>query len=267
MHHDVTTGQGFVREIRQALAHANVVAPGAGEADALILDIAPWAGQATVLAPLLDAREQQRAARFHYQRDRERYILAHAFWRVVLGGCLDCEPEAVPLARSSSGQPQLPGTPLATSLSHSGDWVAVAVSGAVAVGIDIEQAPSRMALDDLATAICTLAEAMDIRQVPEPLREQALLQLWTRKEALLKAFGTGLLESPTALDVSASTRLAAPAELNLPTFRLQDLAVTEGGAAALAVPDGVSLCRSIIFRGHETCLTSHYGKLSTPRVR
>src|SRR3546814_6922343 len=91
-----------------------------------------------------------------------------------------------------NGCPQVPGTGLNTSLSHSGTAVAIALTGAGAIGVDIEPASRARGLLDLASRICHPIELTALSAMPEPAREAALLRLWVRKEALLKALGVGL---------------------------------------------------------------------------
>lgn len=239
----------FARAVRRILLRAGFVPPGINEACVLVFDSSSLATHAAAAERVLDAGERDRAARFHFERDRTVYLLAHALWRMVLGICLDVDATAVPLVRMPSGQPQLPGTPLATSLSHSGNWVALAVGHAVTVGVDIECSPARIALADLLTTICTLAEAADMRELPVAAREAALLALWTRKEALLKAFGTGLLEPPSTLSAAVSASVKAPPGSAYPPCRVCDLSLPAGVVGAVAVPVAIGLCRLYISAG------------------
>jgi 4'-phosphopantetheinyl transferase len=244
MNHDDATDDDFVRRVRSALARNAFAPPGTGEARVVVFDSSAWAMHADAAEHVLDTGERLRATRFRFERDRVRYVLAHALWRTVLGACLGVDPAHVPLASTPSGQPRLPGTDLATSLSHSGSWVAVAVCAAATVGVDIECSPSRIILDDLIATICTTTEAADIRLLPVSERECALLTLWTRKEALLKAFGVGLAEAPASL-LAVATGLVTPpmGTSGLPPCRVGDLNLPVGLVGALAAPDAVKRCR------------------------
>jgi 4'-phosphopantetheinyl transferase len=240
MNDDDATGDCFARSVRTALARSGFALPGADEARVVVFDGSAWAIHADAVEHVLDATERRRAARFRFDQDRVRYILAHAVWRIALGACLGVDPADVPLASAPSGQPRLQGTDLATSLSHSGGWVAVAVCVAATVGVDIECSPSRIILDDLIATICTPAEAADMRLRAEPERERALLTLWTRKEALLKAFGVGLAEAPASLPAAASGLVAPPMGTSgLLPCRVDDLDLPAGLVGALAAPDAV----------------------------
>ena len=244
MYEDDATGEDFTRVVRAAFARSGFAAPNLGEARVLLLESAVWARHVMAAEHLLDATEHCRAARFRFDHDRMAYVLAHALWRIALGVCLELDAVDVPLVRTPSGQPQLPGTGLATSLSHSGSWVAITVCVATTVGIDIERSPSRITLDDLLATICTPTEAEDMRRLSADMREQALLALWTRKEALLKAFGVGLSAAPATLSAATAGLVVPPAAAaDLPPCRVRDLDLPVGLVGALAAPAVVELCR------------------------
>lgn len=180
MSDDDTTPDGFRQTVRRTLACAGFVPPGAGEACVLVFDSSMWVAHAAAAEGLLDHGEHCRVARFRFDRDRSTYTLAHALWRMTLGVCLETEASMVSLVSTPSGQPQLPGTRLATSLSHSGSWVAIAMGAADTLGVDIERAPSRIALSDLLMTICTSTEAADMQKLPLPAREHAQTALAKR---------------------------------------------------------------------------------------
>ncbi|GLQ46108.1 hypothetical protein GCM10007862_11590 [Dyella lipolytica] len=209
----------------------------------MLFDSAAWAAYAHMADEWLDANERARAARFHFERDYLAYVMAHAIWRIALSVCLGTETDRVPLTHTSNGQPQLPGTSLSTSLSHSGNYVAMAICGAPTVGIDIEQSPPRIVLDDLLTTICTPAEAAALQELPPAARTQTLLTLWTRKEALLKAFGVGLAQAPATLSAMSDEPVAPPAQAVGPwPCRVRTLEVPFDCVGALAAPVAVVAC-------------------------
>src|SRR3546814_13016230 len=90
-----------------------------------------------------------------------------------------------------NGCPQVPGTGLNTSLSHSGTAVAIALTGAGAIGVDIEPASRARGLLDLESRICHPIELTALMAMTEPARTAALLRLCVRKEELLQGLGRG----------------------------------------------------------------------------
>jgi 4'-phosphopantetheinyl transferase len=227
----------FPDGIAEAITDLVPSPPSSDTVYALLFDAAglePWAEGARCL---LGPQECDRAARFRFERDRTTYVLAHAAWRGLLGRCLGVAAADVPLCFADSGQPVLPGTGWVTSLSHSGTLVLLAASRADALGVDIERTPSPARLQALAAEICTPEEHESVRGLPEAAREQALLQLWTRKEALLKAAGLGLACPPSSFSAPAGTPVALPGATT-PSCVVHDLAPLQGWVAAWAASPG-----------------------------
>lgn len=240
----------FARTVGNAFARVDFTAPDAGEARVLVFESSAWAPHVDAAARVLDAGERRRAARFRFDPDRTTYVLAHALWRMALGVCLGVDAADVPLLSTPSGQPRLAGRRLATSLSHSGRWVAIAACAAVTVGIDIERSPSHVTLDELLAMICTPAEAVEMRKLSAREREPALLGLWTRKEALLKAFGVGLAEAPARLPATMPGLVPPPPEAaGLPACQVRDLDLPAGLVGALAAPAGIERYRLHLLDG------------------
>lgn len=156
---------------------------------------------------LFTADEIGRADAYLRPEDRNRFTVGCATSRLVLGRLLGLAPERVPLRRDCAscgrphGRPRLPGDELHVSVSHSGDWVAVAVTDLGPVGVDVERHASRTA--DLAETVLAPAEAAALARLPEAERGTALIEYWTRKEAALKATGDGLRAPLTGVVVTA----------------------------------------------------------------
>jgi len=229
------TSLDFVARARNGLAASGLCPCCPGEVSVVLFDSASWGELEAGATELLDARERQRAARFRFGRDRCAYVLAHAMWRVVLGVCLDVSPGEVPLHFLPSGQPQLPGTRLATSLSHSGPVVLIAVGQGCALGVDVERWPPRVSMETLLPVICSPGEGDALHALPPEQREWTLLQLWTRKESLLKAFGTGLEQAPASFRAPSGALVAPPQGMAGMPCRAIDLTLPEDLAGALAV--------------------------------
>jgi len=230
----------FTYRVTAALRACGFKAPATNEARVIVFDSAPWWPLRNDAVRLLEPHETARAARFRHALDHDTYVIAHAFWRVALGLALKMEPAAVPLTRSANGQPLLPDTGYATSLSHSNTMVAVAIARGSAVGVDIEGFPPRNNLDDIATALCTPTEAAVMATLEGEARTRALLELWTRKEALLKAFGVGLRVAPSAINADIDRFIAPPQDAADSTAcRLFPLAMPVGWLGSLALAEDI----------------------------
>ncbi len=144
----------------------------------------------------LDAQERARARRLHSGLLRQRFVAAHALQRALLARCTGLLPHQVPLAAGPTGKPlPLPladGGLLHHNLSHTGDWLLLAVSREGPVGVDIEQLGERGPLDDLARVVFSPPELQRWRALPAHRQALAFHAGWTQKEAWLKAQGLGL---------------------------------------------------------------------------
>lgn len=144
---------------------------------------------------VLDADEQERAARYLADVHRNRFIIARSSLRLLLGRYLGRAARDVAFAYNAHGRPELSPTPLpplAFNLSHSGDTAMLAVTRLSAVGIDLEyhRKPDRIA--DLAERFFAAAEVRQWRALPDELRIAGFFTGWSRKEAYIKAHGRGL---------------------------------------------------------------------------
>lgn len=239
---------GFLQRVGTALERAGAAPLDVREACVAVFDTRLWAGDREAVLLGLDPDERARAARFRFEADRDAYVLSHALWRAVLQASLGLRPGSpgpVRLARHPSGQPWLPDHPgWATSLSRAGPFTAVAVAHAGWIGVDLERFPPRQSLDELVAAIATPAERAAVRQHTGLDRECALLRLWSGKEAVLKAWGTGLTLEPARVD-TLRRPVRHPDGAGDPCD-LQPLVLPPGLVGMLAVPSGLARIRQLL---------------------
>lgn len=153
---------------------------------------------------VLSDPERARATAFHRESDRVAYVVAHAGLRWLLGGYLQRDPAGLQFTTQHEGKPVLvAGGPLMFNLSHTRQHAMCAVSS-TPVGIDIETIGGAADLDGLLASICAPREHAAMRALSIADRHAAFYRLWVRKEALLKAMGTGLGGSPTSHEVGAA---------------------------------------------------------------
>jgi 4'-phosphopantetheinyl transferase len=82
--------------------------------------------------------------------------------------------------------------PLQFNVSHSDDWIAIAIARTATVGIDIERIRMPFRATELAGRFFADAEKRALAALPEVLRLQGFFNGWTRKEAYVKALGAGV---------------------------------------------------------------------------
>jgi 4'-phosphopantetheinyl transferase len=153
-------------------------------------------------AEALDAEERARAARFAYDADRDAFVAAHLLLRSTLAGVLGVEAAAVRFVRSPNGRPELAdaGAQVRFSLTHTRALVACAIGPAIPLGIDAEAVAPLAPDAQLVRQCCAAPEQVLLAQLPGDRRALAFAQLWTTKEAVLKALGTGLNTSPAEVE-------------------------------------------------------------------
>lgn len=128
--------------------------------------------------------------RLRYERTQQREPLC-----ALLGAYLGLPATDIRLVDTEHGRPEL-AEPwhrmLRFNWSHSGDAALVAVARDVAPGIDIERVRPRARAMELAERYFHPEETAALAELDVAHREQAFLQLWTGKEAVLKAMGRGI---------------------------------------------------------------------------
>lgn len=154
----------------------------------------------------LSIDERSRAGKFYFAQDYGRFVAAHGFLREVLSRYLGCDPSHLGFRHEATGKPRLTtsfsGSRVHFNLSHSGGLALVAVSIGREVGVDVEYIRHVDVDDFFVKELFSKNEAQMLRSVPPLARTKAFLSAWTRKEAIGKARGCGLLDPSTILDVS-----------------------------------------------------------------
>jgi 4'-phosphopantetheinyl transferase len=149
----------------------------------------------------LSEDERQRADRFRFERDRERFVRARGKLRSLLGEYLSQHPVDVRFTYGLQGKPGVEGD-LQFNLAHSGGYALYAFSVGKAVGVDIEQLRPMDDAEALAERFFSPEECGDLMSVPVEQRNAAFFACWTRKEAFVKAVGAGLTLSLKSFRVS-----------------------------------------------------------------
>jgi 4'-phosphopantetheinyl transferase len=186
---------------------------------------------------LLHEGELTRARQYRLAADRDRVLLGAVLLRMAAARHLGARPGDVAVDRTCAwcgaqhGRPRLPGSGLHASVSHSGDVVAVALTAAGPVGVDVE-AVRTIDFAAVAESVSTSSERCDLRTLTD------FYTFWTRKEAVLKATGEGLSRPMTDLQVTPPR--SAPALLRLgegpvPACQMAGISAGDGYQACVAV--------------------------------
>ncbi|MEJ7833843.1 MAG: 4'-phosphopantetheinyl transferase superfamily protein [Nocardioides sp.] len=183
----------------------------------------------TTYAGLLSPDELARAAA---GRRSGPFVAGAVLLRLAVCRRTGVAPEAVRVRRCCPecggfhGRPELPGTGLTASISHSGDLVAVAVTDAGWVGVDVEvvrEVPPSL-----------LSRVLSAHERGLATDAASFFAIWTIKEALLKASGQGVGGIGDHLVEGLD-----PVQVVDSRARVESLPVPDGFAGALAVLRGV----------------------------
>jgi 4'-phosphopantetheinyl transferase len=189
---------------------------------------------------VLGAGESEQRGR-ESRQVRRRRVVARVALRIALGLYLDRAPDSLAFALGPGGKPRLAGPAgrdeVFFNLARSDDLCLIAISGDGPVGVDVEAVRDVPELAGLVRSRFAASEAAAILERPAERRLHAFYRCWTRKEACLKAAGTGVGASLESVTVSVGDRPAilAAAGARAGEWSLLDLALGHGFAGALAV--------------------------------
>jgi 4'-phosphopantetheinyl transferase len=187
---------------------------------------------------VLDREEQDRAARFVRDEDRDAFITARAALRHVVGAALKTHPAAIRFVRNPFGKLLLcdsaPGFDF--SVSHAGGLCVIALTWSGAVGVDIERRRDVPDRRRIAAGMCGEGVMRQLADTPAEQENDVFLRLWTAAEALVKATGRGLAGTWGRIPVS----LAADGVPRIETaeWTLHELESLPGCVGSLVVRAG-----------------------------
>jgi 4'-phosphopantetheinyl transferase len=188
---------------------------------------------------LLSDDERARQRSFVSPELRRRFLAARAGLRTLLGRHLDLDPRRLAFATNEFGKPRLAGDgQVHFNLSHCEERAVLAISDAAEVGIDLErERPIEHA--DLAKRYFHPNEVAAITASrDEAEQRRAFFLVWTLKEAIVKALGSGLSTPLDTFEVAigASAPRLAMAPEGAPRTWWLHAAMADGYCCALAVP-------------------------------
>ncbi len=192
---------------------------------------------------LLSDQELTRAGRFHFQRDRRRFIVARGLLRMLLSRYLRQAPSQLVFCYNRYGKPGLIASHhqdmLEFNVSHSCGLALYAVTRGRKIGIDLERISGEIDCEQVAEHLFSAGENASLQSLSDQeVHRRAFFNCWTRKEAYIKARGEGLSLPLNQFDVSLvpgepAMLLKGGAETS--RWALRELEPAPGYVAALAV--------------------------------
>ena len=215
-------------------------------------DVHVWAASLRItfteleaFAAVLSSDEKERAGKFKFEKHRNRFIAGRGALREIAGQYLQAKPAALRFEYTTNGKPvfanEFASAGLHFNLAHSEDLVLIAVTRIGAIGVDVEWVRLVKEMDELVARFFSRREAQLFQKLGNEEKPDAFFNLWTRKEALLKATGEGITRSLSLVEVSflpgEPARLLAVAgdPSKAAQWTIRELSPAEGFAGALAV--------------------------------
>lgn len=154
----------------------------------------------------LSIDELERAARFRFERDRMRFVAGRGLLREILGSYLNLPPYGVCFEYGLHGKPMLQrdrgGAAFHFNLSHSNGLAMYAIARDQEVGVDVECIRPLSDAEQIAERFFSSREYSAFCAVSPGQKLNAFYKCWTRKEAFIKAIGSGLTHPLASFDVS-----------------------------------------------------------------
>ncbi len=142
------------------------------------------------LLTLIEERYQKKILRYHFWEDRQRSLLGHLLSRYAIMQQYHLNNDDIKVVENAYGKPHIKGyREIHYNISHSGDWVVCALSQSV-IGIDIQKIEGMKF--SIVENCFTEDERKYLLSLGETQQLTAFYDIWTLKEAYVKAIGKGL---------------------------------------------------------------------------
>ncbi len=165
---------------------------------------------------LLTGEETKRAERYLLEAKQREYTVARSAMRRILSLYVEVPESEIEFQTGEHGRPELPGVAWNFNLSHSDGMALLGVGQRDLLGVDVERRREGRPFGRLARRFFSVAEARSFQRLAEESEETVFYRGWTRKEAYLKAWGTGLTFSSRGFSLTLEPQDALLVETQMP---------------------------------------------------
>lgn len=142
------------------------------------------------LRDLLSVSERNRADRYHFIKDKNKFIICRAMLKLLLAKYVRWDINKISIDSDYNNKPYLTSHPsVFFNLSHAGDLGIIAI-GKIPLGVDIEFIDSKFDFTEISTTVFNELEINHIHNSDN--KSYSFYKFWTRKEAIVKAIGKGI---------------------------------------------------------------------------
>lgn len=175
-----------------------------GEVHVWVADHRVGESELAACVDVLDPAERDQAARFRFPKDHRRFVVGHAYLRLILGYYASADPKSLRIARRCAvcgaedhGKPYLePAGEVPPDLRFNPSYTEHVVVAGVArgseVGVDVERIDPGIGWREIADYAFSTEERKALAELDDDSALPAFYRTWTRKEAVSKASGEGL---------------------------------------------------------------------------
>ena len=143
----------------------------------------------------LSKDELNRAEKFHHKKDELCYITARGALKQILSNYINIPTNDISFSYNEFGKPYLSkkinSLDIQFNISHSNNFIIFAFTLNHTIGVDIEKIHPKKDISGIAKLVFSIAEYNQWLQCPPENKLNLFYQLWTYKEAIIKAIGKG----------------------------------------------------------------------------
>ena len=191
------------------------------------------------LWPPLSNQEKMQAEKFINKPLRDRYVMSHGLLRYLLSFYIGSEPHEIQYSVNPFGKPFLKesSSRVQFNMSHSKDYAAYIIALDCQVGIDIEWKDKSINFEEISDFVLSPGETNSFHKLTPEEKFQTFYDIWTKKEAIVKAVGEGLSYPIKTIEIMNSTNnvKGCYTTANRNTFHCSELQNLDGYAGAIAL--------------------------------
>jgi 4'-phosphopantetheinyl transferase len=162
------------------------------------------------LETFLSSEEISRVERFYFEKDKIRFVVAHAMLRKIIARYLNLTPQMIVFRNDTKGKPQLQKgfgkKKFSFNISYSYDLIIFAFSRYLNLGVDVEFIRPIPDFHEIVNDYFHPEERTAFMKIPLCKRQKAFFDYWTRKEAFVKATGEGLYRALDSFSVAVNKK-------------------------------------------------------------
>lgn len=175
--------------------------------------------------------ERARSENLFRPEDRIRAVLSRGMLRLILADYMGDDPSRLVFESNKNGKPFLRDGAIDFNISHSRDRLLIAATAGRPVGVDIEMRNDNTTTEMIAKRFYSPAECAFFKEAENPTH--GFFDIWAKKEAYVKARGTGIFQGLNSFSVPCGAPPGMPVTGSDPQWFFQALDIDPAYSAAV----------------------------------